>query len=117
MPIRPVAYQGFARGLGADIVKKLNALAMGDVKIDLTLFLDLPPEKSFLRKGGRDEDDRLENEKMAFHKKVYEGFLSIAAEESRRFVRIDASGDKDKTHAEIVRVLTQRGIIPSEEKY
>ena len=43
--------------------------------------------------------------------------MSIAAEESRRFVRIDASGDKDKTHAEIVRVLTQRGIIPSEEKY
>ena len=71
----------------------------------------------FSKIGCRDEDDRLENEKMAFHKKVYEGFLSIAAEESRRFVRIDASGDKDKTHAEIVRVLTQRGIIPSEEKY
>lgn len=107
-----VAYQGFARGLGVELVKNLNAIAMGDVKIDLTLFLDLPPETAFERKGGRDLGDRLENEKMEFHKRVYDGFLNIAKEDGERFVLIDASGEKERTHSEIIRVLKQRGIIP-----
>lgn len=109
-----VAYQGYARGLGSELVKKLNALAMGDVKIDLTLFLDYPPEKAFVRKGGRDESDRLENEKIDFHRSVYEGFLKIAELETDRFVRIDASGEKQRTHSLIIKTLTARGIIPEE---
>lgn len=110
-----VAYQGYARGIGADVVKKLNALATAGVKTDVTLFLDLAPEQAFCRKGGRDEQDRLENEKIEFHKKVYAGFLSIAQEERERFVRIDASGDKMQTHARIIRVLADKGVVPPED--
>ena len=108
------AYQGYARGLGAEEVERLNALAVGDVKIDLTIFLDFPPEKAFARKGGRDTGDRLENEKMEFHKRVYEGFCKIAEKEPRRVVRLDASGSKEQTHEKIVKLLIERGIIPSE---
>ncbi|MBS6477218.1 MAG: dTMP kinase [Firmicutes bacterium] len=108
------AYQGYARGLGAEEVERLNALAVGDVKIDLTIFLDFPPEKAFARKGGRDTGDRLENEKMEFHKRVYEGFCKIAEKEPCRVARLDASGAKEQTHEKIVKLLIERGIIPSE---
>ena len=108
------AYQGYARGLGAEEVERLNALAVGDVKIDLTIFLDFPPEKAFARKGGRDTGYRLENEKMEFHKRVYEGFCKIAEKEPCRVVRLDASGAKEQTHEKIVKLLIERGIIPSE---
>ena len=108
------AYQGYARGLGAEEVERLNALAVGDVKIDLTIFLDFPPEKAFARKGGRDTGDRLENEKMEFHKRVYEGFCKIAEKEPCRVVRLDASGAKEQTHEKIVKLLIERVIIPSE---
>ena len=108
------ASQGYARGLGAEEVERLNALAVGDVKIDLTIFLDFPPEKAFARKGGRDTGDRLENEKMEFHKRVYEGFCKIAEKEPCRVVRLDASGAKEQTHEKIVKLLIERGIIPSE---
>lgn len=108
------AYQGYARGLGAEEVERLNALAVGDVKINLTIFLDFPPEKAFARKGGRDTGDRLENEKMEFHKRVYEGFCKIAEKEPCRVVRLDASGAKEQTHEKIVKLLIERGIIPSE---
>lgn len=108
------AYQGYARGLGAEEVERLNALAVGDVKIDLTIFLDFPPEKAFARKGGRDTGDRLENEKMEFHKRVYEGFCKIAEKEPCRVVRLDASGAKEQTHEKIVKLLIERCIIPSE---
>lgn len=108
------AYQGYARGLGAETVEKLNALAVGDVKIDLTVFLDFPPEQAFARKGGRDEGDRLENEKIDFHKRVYEGFCRIAERQPDRVIRLDASGTKQQTHEKIIAALIERGIIPPE---
>lgn len=108
------AYQGYARGLGSETVENLNALAVGDVNIDLTIFLDLPPERAFDRKGGRDEGDRLENEKMEFHKRVYDGFCKIAEKNPGRVVRVDASGSKQQTHEKIIRTLIERGIIPAE---
>ena len=108
------AYQGYARGLGSETVENLNALAVGDVNIDLTIFLDLPPERAFDRKGGRDEGDRLENEKMEFHKRVYDGFCKIAEKYPGRVVRVDASGSKQQTHEKIIKTLIERGIIPAE---
>ena len=108
------AYQGYARGLGSETVENLNALAVGDVNIDLRIFLDLSPERAFDRKGGRDEGDRLENEKMEFHKRVYDGFCKIAEKYPLRVVRVDASGSKQQTHEKIIKTLIERGIIPAE---
>ena len=108
------AYQGYARGLGSETVENLNALAVGDVNINLTIFLDLPPERAFDRKGGRDEGDRLENEKMEFHKRVYDGFCKIAEKYPGRVVRVDASRSKQQTHEKIIKTLIERGIIPAE---
>ncbi len=106
-----VAYQGYARDLDKQLINDLNAIAMADVKIDLTLFLDLPPEKGFARKGGADKNDRLENEKIDFHKRVYEGYLAVAENNKDRVVKIDSSQDVDGVFAQIVSAMKKAGIV------
>ena len=61
--------------------------------------------------GGADGADRVELSGMEFHRKVYEGYLEIAAENPDRFAVIDASGAKEETHAKIVAALKAKGII------
>ena len=78
---------------------------------DYTLFLDLPPEKAFLRKGGADKNDRLEITGMDFHNKVYKGYKELAEKNKDRFIVIDASGEKAETHAKIIAALKEKGVI------
>lgn len=106
-----LAYQGYARGLGVEFIEKINNYAMENFMPDYTLFLNLPPEQAFLRKGGVDKNDRLELSGMEFHKKVYDGYLSLAKRFSDRFIVIDASGEKEQTHAKIINALKEKGII------
>ena len=105
------AYQGVARGLGADKIALLNSLACGDIVPDLTVFLDLPPKLAFARKGGADKDDRLEQEGIEFHNRVYECYTQAAKLYSDRIVSVDCSRDAQSVHDEIVRIIIQRGIL------
>ncbi len=104
------AYQGYARGIDKEIIRSLNETAMAGVKIDVTLFLDLSPEKGFARKGGADKKDRLENEKLSFHNKVYEGYCAIADADPDRVKRIEASRTADEVFESVKQVLKEIGI-------
>ena len=106
-----LAYQGKARGLGYEFIKKINSYAFEKCMPDLTLFLDLSPEEAFKRKGGADGADRLEISGLDFHRKVYEGYLETAKLYPERFCRIDASGTKEETAAKIISALESKGII------
>ena len=75
------------------------------------MFLNLPPELAFKRKGGADKSDRLELSGIEFHNKVYEGYLTLAEKYKDRFIVIDASGEKEETHAKIIKALKDKGII------
>lgn len=110
------AYQGYARGVDLKTVNALNSAAMSGVKIDCTIFMDVPPERGFKRKGGANQDDRLERETLEFHTKVYEGFKSIIAAEPDRFLCFEANGTKYETHELIVEALIERGIFERKEK-
>ncbi len=99
------AYQGYARGLGVDYVKKINSYAIENCKPDATVFLNISPKQAFERKGGADKDDRLELSGDSFHQKVYEGYLTLIKEEPSRFIVIDPSGSKESTHEQIVTAL------------
>lgn len=105
------AYQGYGKGLNANMVEALNRAAIGDLVPDLTLFLDLPPEYAFSRKGGPDREDRLELLAQSFHEKVYAGYLEIFEREPNRFVRVDASGSKQETHAKVLELIQRYGIL------
>ncbi len=88
-----IAYQGYGRGLG-DMVESVNLYAVGGVMPDLTIFLDLDPELGRQRvksRYGQEQMDRLEQEKMDFHYRVYEGYKALAKAYPDRIVSIDAS--------------------------
>lgn len=82
-------YQGIARGIGIDVVREINEIALTGVYPDATVFFDISPEEAKRRRVG--DDDRIEREKMEFHRKVYEGYLSIAKIFPDRIHLIDAS--------------------------
>ena len=106
-----LAYQGYARGLGVEFVEKINDYAVKNFMPDYTIFLNLPSEQAFARKGGADAGDRLELSGKEFHKKVYEGYVDLSKKYKERFIVIDASGEKEQTHQKIIDALKQKGVI------
>lgn len=105
------AYQSYGRGLDKDFVAKINDYAIKNFIPDYTVFLNLPPEQAFLRKGGADKTDRLELSGMEFHKKVYGGYVELAKQNPDRFIVIDASGEREQTHAKVISALKEKGVI------
>lgn len=105
------AYQAYARGLGYDFVAAANSYAVENFMPDVTVFLNVPPENSFRRKGGADISDRLEQEGMVFHKKVYEGYRELLKKFPERIIPFAAKGTKTETHNDIVKYLTEKGFI------
>lgn len=104
-------YQGLGRGLGLEKIVRLNDIAVGEYMPEFTVFLDLSPEYAFRRKGGADQNDRMEAVGYAFHLKVYEGYKRLIAENPSRFEVIDASGTRDETQEKLRSVLKRRGVI------
>ena len=106
-----LAYQAYARGLGTDFIGGINAFALKHYLPDVTVFIDLTPEAAFKRKHGADENDRLEQAGMAFHKRVYEGYKKLASENPDRFVCVDGNMTPQEIFEEIVRVLKAKGCL------
>jgi len=90
-----IAYQGYGRRVDIETIRKVNSLATGTLKPDLTVLLDISPEAGFARKTGQ-EPDRFEQEDRAFHRRVRAGYLKLAEEEPRRWQVIDAALPKEK---------------------
>ena len=70
-----IAYQGYGRGLDIHWIDKLNKRATQGICPELTFLLDIDPE---LAKKRSKEKDRIENEEIAFHQRVRQGYLEIA---------------------------------------
>ncbi len=77
-----IAYQGFARQLGTDLVRQLHAIACRGVEPRLTLYLDIDVATSAIR---RSAPDRMEMEPDSFREAVRQGYLRIAEQEPSRF--------------------------------
>ena len=109
-----LAYQGFGRGLDADVIRNLNAFSALSLRPDMTLLFDLPVATGLARArkraaGGRPEtaEDRFEHEDHAFHERIRKGYLTLAAGEPERFRIIDGEADVDAIHCEVCRVLAE----------
>jgi dTMP kinase len=107
-----VVYQGYARGLNLDFIKKLHAMVLNDLKPDVTILLDLPAEVGLKRawkqldNGQRSDDEsRFEEEKLEFHQRVREGYLDLAHQEPDRFHIIDADRDERQVRDQIIQSL------------
>ena len=102
-----IAYQGYARGLG-DCVRQINEVAVMGMQPDLTFFLDLDPERGRQRNIRAGKADRLEQQDIEFHDKVYEGYKKLAEIYKNRFIVIDASGSIEEVQDRIRRGFVER---------
>ena len=109
-----VAYQGHARGLDMEMITQLHRQAFENLKPDFTFLLDLDPAEGLARawqqidEGDREAaETRFEEEKIAFHEKVREGYLNLVRQEPERFVVIDAARDEAGVWDQIRAVLSE----------
>lgn len=101
-----IAYQGAARGLGADTVAGLSRWGTAGLLPDLTIVLDIDPATGLARAARRpgSTPDRLEAEPTAFHRLVRRCFLDLAAAAPDRYLVLDAT----RTPAELSEAASAR---------
>jgi dTMP kinase len=102
-----LAYQSYARGLNIETVRNINRLASQGLVPDLTFLLDVSPVVGLARKK-EGANDRFEKEKLDFHQKVRQGFLSLAAQEPQRWVVIDSTFSRENIASAIWQKVSQR---------
>jgi len=104
-----LAYQGYARGLGADKVKSVHNAVMDGFGPDFTIVFDMDPILAQKRVETRGEElSRFDSESIAFHNTLREAFLEIANNEPDRIFTVDAAASRDGVHTRILYGLTQK---------
>ena len=105
-----LAYQGAGRDLGIDAVKQINDFATSGIEPNLTLFLDVKPEVGLARieRARAGQEDRLEQEKLAFHQKVYEGYLEINRKHPERIAIVDGDRLVNRVVEDCVNIIKKR---------
>lgn len=104
-----LAYQGYGRGLDLRVLRTVNAIATRATRPDLTVLLDVPPESGLARKRGEQGRDAIGGESLAFHRRVREGFLALAAADAERWLVVDGTLPVENVQDRIrARLLKQR---------
>jgi dTMP kinase len=101
------AYQGGGRGLSAVTITQLEQLVQGDLRPDLTLFLDIDVALGLNRARQRGELDRFESETMTFFERVRSAYCQRAEQAPERYARVDAGQELAGVQADIARILTK----------
>ncbi len=103
------AYQGYARGLGADMVQRLTELTCGSCFPELTVVLDIDVARGRARTAKRGEaPDRLEQEKAEFFERVRQGYLAAAREFPDCVAAIDADRSAQDVFADLYKLVKGR---------
>ncbi|GAC1426864.1 MAG: dTMP kinase [Ktedonobacteraceae bacterium] len=107
-----IAYQGVARGVGADLVLHISMLATQQHVPDLTILLDLDPTQVYVRtdvsqdvSGLREQQSRFDTESEGFHQTLRYAFLNLAKTYPERIKVVDASQSPDEIHEKIVTLV------------
>ena len=106
-----LAYQGYGRGLDIPLIRQLDAIVCAELRPDLTLLLDIDSATGVGRARGRnnsrglDQEARFENEAIAFHERVRQGYLTVARAEPDRVRLVDASRSLEAIQAEIRKIV------------
>ena len=96
------AYQGAGGGVDPAFIATIEREVLGETRPDLTLILDLPAERGLERAAGRGgAEARFESKGLAFHQRLREGFLAVAAQEPGRCKVIDADRPIEAVAADV----------------
>jgi len=101
-----LAYQGFGRGLDLEELERVLDFATGGLRGDLVFLLDVSDHVADARLGS--QRDRLESESAAFHRRVREGFRTLAGADPKRWAVVDGEGSIDEVSARIDGILHER---------
>ena len=103
-------YQGIARGLGTEKVRRLHEAALGSFAPDLTIVLDVDPAEGLKRAGRRvhGSETRFERFDAAFHETLRAAFLDLARTEPKRCVVIDTGRPAQIVAADVWRAVEER---------
>ncbi len=106
-------YQGYAGGLGMDVLDNIRRVALGTFEPNLTLIFDIDPERGLERafadaKTRPVDNTRFERKGLEFHQRVRAGFLEILKANPNRCVLIDADGTMDEVQQRVWNVVSQR---------
>lgn len=103
-----LAYQGYGRGLPLDEIRRVNDLATGGLRPDLTVVLEVSPDTADARRRAeRGADDRIEAAGNEFRRRVGEAYGLLSRQE-RAVVPLDASGSAEAVHRSILTSLAAR---------
>lgn len=96
------AYQAIGRGLGLETVIAVNKPAIGDCLPDLTFFMDVDADTAMERRNAKGEEaDRIESEKMDFHRRVYDGYNELVKLYPGRIKSISVNKSPDEVFKSI----------------
>lgn len=106
------AYQGYGRGFDLKLLGELNRLATSGVAPDLTILLDCPVETGLARtrlrtNTGNRGPDRFEGADLDFHRRVRDGFLTLAKSEPQRVRMINSERPSEEVIADITRLVDE----------
>ncbi len=105
-----MAYQGYGSGMDLELLRRIQAWATDGLDPDLVVLLDVSPQTGLDRRaaGSAEELTRWEDESrfdLAFHTRVREGYLEMAAADPDRWVVVDGSGSVEAVAEEVDRVV------------
>jgi dTMP kinase len=104
-----LAYQGYGRGLDLPTLRMILDFATGELKPDITFYLDIDVEAGLRRKRvGGDEWNRMDDLAVEFHRRVRAGYLEMIAQEPRRWVMVGAASDVETIEGEIQGIVDER---------
>lgn len=97
-----ITFQGHGRGISRGLLDQANELAIQGKVPDLVILLDLSPEEALTRIAARNSSarDAFEDEEIAFHSRIRDGFLECAKESPVPFLVLDATKTPDQLCAE-----------------
>ena len=109
-----IAYQGYGRGISLEIIAAVDSRARGGTIPDMTVLLDLPVETGLERARARNDgsdgpsESRIDDEEMAFHQRVRDGYLQLSREEPERFLVLDATLEPERLAEALMDELARR---------
>jgi dTMP kinase len=109
-----LAYQGYGRGLDIEMIRSLDRIVTAGMRPDLTLLFDIEAVSGIARARGRNNscgleaEARFENEEIAFHERVRQGYLTLVAQEPERIRVVNASSSPEVIQAQVRKIVDER---------
>ena len=104
-----LAYQGYAGNLDLDIVKEVNKISIGEIYPDITFIFDIDPTQGIERAlEESNKETRFEEKDIMYHKKIRDGYLSIARDNAQRCVVINGADDIEQISKKILELTLDK---------